>query len=453
MSGTADNSGAAPPGRPLEGLRALELSIAIAAPTVGRQLAHFGAEVIKIESPTNPDIARLFGSAWAREDMARLGRAYLDTGPYVSEMSSGKRSVGLDLKHPDGVAAALDLIRHTDVFVTNYSTPAVRALGLGYEACAAVKPDLVYVALPGFGSDESTPYYEYLAWGPNQAPLVGLDDLTGYPDQEPSGIATVAPPDYFSGYHAVIGVLSGLAHRDRTGEGSFVDLSQYEATVALLGPFLMQQAATGHTVGRMGNRQAGSAPEGVYPCRGEDRWVAISVTDDAAWQGLGRALGGPAWASDPRFASVEGRLANHDELDELIGAWTAQHSPEEVAAWLQEQGVAAYSVLDNSETILDPQVRDRGWFMVRPSSRFGRDLLTGSALRLTGTPGDIERAGPMMAEDTDALLRDVAGYDQARIDALVASGAAFRAHDPDIALRRPYDGYLHMLVRGTELRL
>jgi benzylsuccinate CoA-transferase BbsF subunit len=453
MSGTADSSGAAPPGRPLDGLRVLELSIAIAAPTVGRHLSYFGAEVIKIESPTNPDVARLFGAAWARDDMAALGLAYLDTGPYVSEMSAGKRSVGLDLKHPDGLAAALDLVAHTDVFVTNYSTPAVRALGLGYEDCAAVKPDLVYVALPGFGSDPELPYYEYLAWGPNQAPLVGLDNLTGYPDQEPAGIASIAPPDYFSGYHAVIAALTGLAHRDRTGEGSFVDLSQYEATIALLGPFLMEQAATGHTVGRMGNRQASSAPEGVYPCRGDDRWVAISVTDDAAWQGLGWVMGGPAWASDPRFADVAGRLANHDELDELIGAWTAAHSPDEAASWLQEQGVAAYAVLDNSETIFDPQVRDRDWFLVRPSYRLGRDLMTGNALRLTGTPGDLERAGPAMAEDTDALLRDVAGYDEARIDQLVASGAAFRAHDTDVPLRRPYDGYLHMLVRHAELRL
>jgi crotonobetainyl-CoA:carnitine CoA-transferase CaiB-like acyl-CoA transferase len=181
--------------------------------------------------------------------------------------------------------------------------------------------------------------------------------------------------------------------------------------------------------------------------------VAISVTDDAAWEGLGRAVGSPAWASDARFAEVAGRLAHHDELDELIGAWTVDRSAEEAASWLQEQGVAAYAVLDNAETLFDPQVRDRDWFLVRPSSRLGRDLMTGSALRLTATPGDLERAGPAMAEDTDALLRDVAGYDQARIDQLVASGAAFRAHDTDIALRRPYDGYLHMLVRDAELRL
>ena len=200
----------------LEGITVVELSIAIAAPSCCRALAFHGADVIKVESRTNPDVARLFGSAWATGMDAG---PYMDTSPYLAEMSANKRSVGLELKHPAARRAVLALIATADVFVTNYSTPAVRALGLGPDDLAAVNPALVYVALPGFGSDPDQPYYEFLAWGPNQAPLVGLDELTGYPDQVPAGIATIAPPDYFAGLHALAAVLTALEHRDRHGRG------------------------------------------------------------------------------------------------------------------------------------------------------------------------------------------------------------------------------------------
>jgi benzylsuccinate CoA-transferase BbsF subunit len=226
----------------LDGLRVVELSIAIAAPSCCRALAFHGAEVVKVESRTNPDVARLFGSAWAAGIAAG---PYMDTSPYVAEMSANKRSVGLELKRPEAREALLALIATADVFVTNYSTPAVRGLGLGPDDLLARNPGLVYVALPGFGSDPRQPYYEFLAWGPNQAPLVGLDELTGYPDQVPAGIATIAPPDYFAGLHALAAVLTALEHRDDTGEGTVVDIAQFETTVSSLGPFLLDHVLSG----------------------------------------------------------------------------------------------------------------------------------------------------------------------------------------------------------------
>ena len=183
----------------LDDILVVELSIAIAGPSCTRTLAFHGATVMKVESRENPDVARLFGSAWAADAGPDV---VMDTTPYLGEMGANKRSVGLNLKHPDGRRAALALLAASDVFVTNYTTPAVGSLGLAYEEVVAVNPRIVYLALPGFGSQPDLPYYEFLAWGPNQAPLVGLDGLTGYPDQQPAGIATVAPPDYFAGLHA-----------------------------------------------------------------------------------------------------------------------------------------------------------------------------------------------------------------------------------------------------------
>jgi benzylsuccinate CoA-transferase BbsF subunit len=448
VAGEAE-TGARP--RPLDDLTVFELSIAVAAPTCGRYLAHHGADVFRVECPRYPDVARLFGSAWARErDDIELMGAWLDTGPYVSEMSAGKRSIGLDLKQPAGLEAARRLLRRCDLMLTNYSAPAVRALGMGYDDVRAVRPDIVYVAMPGFGGDPESPYYHYLSWGPNQAPLVGLDTMTGYADQEPAGVAAFAPPDYMAGLHAFVAIMAALEQRDRSGEGVYVDLSQFEATVALLGPFLLDYDLTGRIVGRDGNRQPGVAPQGVYPCQGVDRWLALTVADDDAWRALGRVAGDPPWASDARFADVAGREAHHDEIDRLIGEWTSAHRADELAAWLARAGVGAYAVSDNSDVLGDPQVHSREYFEVKPNSRFGRDLFSGNPQRLTGTPGYTATAGPEMCEHTVEVLCELGGYEPEEVEKLMAEGVAFGPAQPEVVLRRPYDAYLDIMLPTAE---
>jgi benzylsuccinate CoA-transferase BbsF subunit len=431
----------------LDDVSVVELSIAIAAPSCGRALAFHGADVVKLESRTNPDVARLFGSAWAT-DVER--EVFMDTSPYVPEMSANKRSLGLELKGAEGRSAALALLANTEVFVTNYSTPAVRALGLGYEDVAAVNPSIVYVALPGFGSDAAQPYYEFLAWGPNQAPLVGLDALTGYPDQEPAGIASIAPPDYFAGLHAFAAVLTGLEHRDRTGEGSFIDIAQFETTVSSLGPFLLDHALSDRTADRSGNRLEWLAPQGCYPCIGDDRWVAITVGDDDQWSALAGMIGGAA--SDSRFGSLAERVARHDELDELIGAWTSIRTATEAAHQLQDAGVPAYEVHDIVGVLHDEQVRDRRWFQLVGSLRFpDGDVFSGHPIHLSETPGRWWQAGPSMGQDTVEVLTKRAGLSVDEVDALLASGVAFTEAGPDQTLRRPYIDYAEILgVHRTE---
>jgi crotonobetainyl-CoA:carnitine CoA-transferase CaiB-like acyl-CoA transferase len=194
---------------------------------------------------------------------------------------------------------------------------------------------------------------------------------------------------------------------------------------------------------RAGNRSPGSAPEGVYPNRGDDRWVAVSVQSDDDWRAACAVMG----LDDVAGLSLEDRLARHDELDERIAAWTAGRSSDEAAARLQAAGVAAHAVQDAEAVLLDAQVRDRGWFLVRPSTRFRRDMFMTTPLRLVGTPGDTPRAGPVMAEHTDALLAEL-GYDEAEVDALVASGAATRPRDPERRLTRPYDRMLPTFFPG-----
>ncbi|MCP5027602.1 MAG: hypothetical protein GY929_15100, partial [Actinomycetia bacterium] len=162
--------------RVLDGIRVFELGIAIASPSCGKYLAHHGAEVFKVESPTSPDVVRLIGSAWLRDDEERAF-AMADSSPYVPEMNANKKSVALDLKQPGARAAAHQLLTTCDVLIANFAARVLVELELDYESVAAVKPDIIYVQLPGFGSDPTKPYYPFVAWGPNQAPLVGLEEL------------------------------------------------------------------------------------------------------------------------------------------------------------------------------------------------------------------------------------------------------------------------------------
>lgn len=440
--------------RALDGLRVVELSIAIAGPSCARQLAFHGAEVLKIESKSNPDVVRLFGSAWARSP--EWADIFTDTSPYIPEMMASKQAVGLDLKHPAGRDAARRLIATADVFITNYSTPAVVDLGMAEPDLREVNPDLIYLAMPAFGSDPELPYYEFISWGPNQAPLVGLDEMTGYPDQEPSGVAAFAPPDYFAGLHAVMAVLTALEQRDRTGEGSRIDLSQFDTTVAALGPYLMDHQLSGRVATRCGNRVPWAAPQGVYPCRGVDEWVAITVADDEQWRALVDVVADPE-LQQAELGSLAGRQAAHDRLDERLSAWTRTRSAEEAAARLAAAGVAVYPVNPPEGVLRDPQVADREWYVSRPAHRFpGGDLFGGSALRLTDTPGRWHRAGPSSGEHTVEVLTGLVGMSPDEVAALIADGAAHTPVVPDKTARRPYEPFLAALgwptVHGEEAR-
>ncbi|HVM53784.1 MAG TPA: CoA transferase [Acidimicrobiales bacterium] len=431
--------------RPLAGIRVLAHVVGIAGPIASRVFAWFGAEVIRVESRVNPDLIRRVGSRWLGPD-THGPAVWTDSSPLLNELWGGVRSVGLNLKDAEAFAVAERLVATCDVFLSNFSAPALRDSGLGYEALAALRPDLVYVVLPGFGATEGTPYHDYLAWGPNQAPLVGLDELTGWPDRPPAAIASIALPDYTNGLTGVVGALAALEHRDRTGEGQRVEVAQFEATVALLGDILVDHDRTGHVPGRAGNRGGWAAPEGVYPCRGRDRWVAITVEDDAGWAALCRVAVRPEWLADERFATAEGRLAHLDELDALIAGWTAAHTDAEIAEWLQAAAVAAAAVVDNAALLADRHLASRGFWGAPPNTRFGPDLTTSIPINLAATPGGIERGAPSFGEDNEEVLVGLAGCTPEQVAAMAERGAVWPMGDPAVRLRRPYLDWVPQLL-------
>jgi benzylsuccinate CoA-transferase BbsF subunit len=254
------------------------------------------------------------------------------------------------------------------------------------------------------------------------AQLAGFGELAGWPDRPPAG-PFGAYTDYVSPKFAAAAILAALRHRDATGEGQYIDLSQGEASLHFLGPAFLDYAVNGRVMKRNGNASPECAPHAVFPVRGEDRWVAIAATTQAEWEALAAATGHPEWLADPRFATMEGRLANREALEALIGAWTCGREAAEVEARLQAAAVPCHRSAWSPDAFADPQLIHRGHFVALEHPDLGEVLLEGSRMRLSRTPARVERPGPTLGQDNDHVLREILGMGDEEIIELVAAGA------------------------------
>ncbi len=399
----------------LHGVRVVEFSAGMAGPWIGRFMAYCGAEVIKVESRDYPDVTRLYVPPRNPE----LG-IQPQLSPWFTDWNAGKRFVALDLAKKDAIDVAKRLVARSDVVVENYSAGVVDKLGLGYAALREVRPDLVMLGSSGYGA--TGPSRSYVTWGPNIEALAGLATLSGFPERECT-ITQYAYPDPLSAMHGLVAVMCALDHRLRTGEGQYIDLSQFEVTVSAVGHVLLEYLSNGHEPRRRGNRALHAAPHGCYRCRGEDRWCAIVVASEAEWERFCDTTGHPEWAGDPRFADLASRLANVAVLDSLVEGWTSVRRDYEVMETLQAAGIAA-GVVQNVEDQArrDPQLAARGFFEEIAHVKKGTVVATGIPLGLTGTPGRTGRAGAMLGEDTDYVFGEVLGMPADEIRRHVAAG-------------------------------
>jgi len=423
-------------------MRVLELGYGIAAPVAARNLAQFGADVIRVESLRRPDSLRLGGAGWLPRDFDESVRR--DTLPALNFSSAEKRSIGLEIDSDAGRAVFDRMVTAVDVVITNMSERALAELRLRYDDLRALRPDLVHVTLPAFGSEG--PYRMYRTWGHNLSAVSGIDSLIGWPDRDPVQIG-FAYPDFVSAQAATVAVLAALRRRKVTGQGAQIELWQHAMTLSCLGPAIVAAQLAGRAPSALGNRDADRAPQGVYPARGTERWVAVSVEDDAMWGDLCRVPGLEHLGDDARFASLQDRCAHHDELDDALAAWTMERTDWEAAAELQSFGVAASPVLDSWDLIADPQLAARDFFHALPHARFARDLVFGQAVRLSETPPRAERAAPAFGEHSREVLRDLAGLDDAAVDALVDAGVVYVMEHGDVTLERPYLHWLRKVQR------
>jgi len=408
VNAVSDTSGS---GHALQGIRVLDFTWIHAGPSATRVLSDQGAEVIKVES--NQALAVVGGpsSATARG----LGQRH--------NWNAGKRSISLDMKTPQGVAIAKRLVAVSDVVAENFSGRVMPGWGMDYQSLRQVKPDVIMLSMSGFG--RTGPWKDRVSYGQTLQALSGFTELTGFPDSDPSGPAS-AYSDAVGGMAGAQAVLLALLHRARTGQGQWIDLSQFEALTSLLDTLVLDLSANGESPNtqRSGNRSpSGSgAPHGAYRCIGEDRWVAITVSTGGEWESLVHVMDNPAWAKDERFATAAGRSGHVDELDSLLETWTSQHTAEEVMRLLQEAGVPAGVVQTGADLAEnDPHIKERGFFRHVLDAKGVSRTIEGAPYKLSRTPGGANRGAPEFGADQTYVLREVLGMsDEELADCAIA---------------------------------
>jgi benzylsuccinate CoA-transferase BbsF subunit len=283
-----------------------------------------------------------------------------------------------------------------------------------------VKPDLVMLSTCLMG--QTGPLAGFAGYGNLAAAISGFSNLGGWADRPPAGPFS-AYTDYVSPRFIAAAILAALEHRRRTGEGQYVDLAQAEASLHFLAPALLDYEVNGRVAGRVGNRDAEHAPHGVYAAAGDDRWVAITVTSDAEWEALCTVVERPDLARDPRLRDAAGRRAHADHLDEVLGAWTAARDAHAIEAALQARSVPAHVVQTSRDLVRDPQLAHRGHFVTVAHPMGGTTVVEGSRFALSRTPATFPDAAPSYGRDNDTVLREILGYDDDAITALVEAGA------------------------------
>lgn len=408
---------AAAPGKPLAGLRVLDLGWVWSAPQIGSILAQLGADVIKVEHSKRLDNARMSGPVI--RDGQKVDGVTTEMSPMFHQINKGKRGITLNTKLPDGVALARRLAACCDVVLENMSAGTMERTGLGYADLSPLNPGLIMVAMSGAG--QFGPLADMRTYAPAMSSFAGLEALVGYPGEAPVGALNFAIGDPNAAAHGLVALFAALTRRQTTGTGCYIDLSQTEALLATLMPYLLAAQQKGRQPAPMGNAHPTMAPHGIYPAAGDDRWLSIVVQTDTQWQALA-ALIGAAWAGEARFASTAGRVAVGVELDRLVSAWSAVQDRDALVAHLRDAGIAASPVHDIAGFWTDAQFAARG--MQEPAELPG--LGTEALYRAPWLFSDFQPAGdgrgPMLGEHNAAVLKGVLGLSDAEFDRLTTEG-------------------------------
>jgi len=394
----------------LEGVRIVDLTQIWSGPFSTQMLADLGAEIVKVEPVYRLDPDR--GMEWPAVGATLPGdRPYNRSGSF-NEHNRNKLAITLDLKKPRAVELFKRLVGVSDVVIDNFSFGVMERLGLGYEALKTVKPDIIVLSMPAFGNNG--PEKSYIGYGPVQEQLSGVTSITGYEGGPPleTGFYYGDPT---GGLQAAGAILTALWSRRRTGRGQFIDLSQRETLVSFLGELLLDFQMNGRIGQPRGNRDDAMAPRGVYPCAGDDSWLAISCRDDAEWRRLCDVMGEPALADDPRYSDAVTRWRHQDDLDRAIAEWTRRHDHLELTHRLQRAGVAAAAVLNHAELLENEQLRDRGYFETVTHPEAGTHDYHGMTWKLSGTPGSIRFPGPLFGQHNHRVLTELLGLSDAEI--------------------------------------
>jgi len=397
---------------PLAGIRVADFTWVWAGPHATLQLAHLGAEVIRVEGVDRVCPTRTL-PPWLD------GQQGPNRSGYFNQFNQGKRSIAVDLKTPEGLAIARALVTRADIAAENFAAGVMDRLGLSYASLRALNPRLIMIALSGYGA--TGPERDFVSYGPAQVPLSGMSSLTGYRDWPPMHVG-ISYGDPNGGMHGAFAVLAALWHRERTGVGQFIDLSQWETSMAVLPEGIMDAVMNDTVPARDGNRDPWMAPHGIFRARGEDRWVAIAIRSDEEWRRLAVLMDQPDLGSDARFATLAARKANEAALEAAVAAWTEDREPEAITEALQREHLAAFTAMTNRDLHDDAHLAARGFFVELSHPEVGVRRHLGVPWRMSETPCRVERAAPCLGEATDYVLGELLGYAPRAIADLRARG-------------------------------
>jgi benzylsuccinate CoA-transferase BbsF subunit len=385
-------------------VRVLSFELAYSLPAATRLLAELGAEVVKVSPPR--------------------GVGFADFTTAVDGVSLGKPNIAINLKTDEGRALARRLVGVADVVSSNFTAPVMPSFGLGPEDLYAIKPDLIVLRLSGYGSPG--PWTEFPAFAAATEAVAGLNGVQGHADEPPVRVGSGIFADQLSGMYAALAIVAALERRQRTGQGSDIDLAMAECVTHLLGPSVLETARTGELPARRGNRSPHYAPQGTYPCHGNDQWLALSVACDDQWSSLLDLIDDQR-LRNPEWRTAVGRHAAHDAIDTLLAEWTCQYDKNQLATALQARGIAAGPVNHVDDLLFDPHLAERDVFqpVVHPQPLLGfkshpHPATPWTAIgRRRGMSPDLRSNGA----DNHAVLRRWLNFSRAQVKQLEARGA------------------------------
>ena len=398
----------------LEGIRIVDFTRYAAGPQITLTLALMGAEVIRVESRVEldhfrrPESAVSYGSQRAANDC-------------FNTLNLNKLSVTLNLKTARGLELARKLVAISDVVVDNFRPGVMDRLGLGYNVLKVIKPDIIMLSASSHGA--VGPEKAYSAYAVTFGPLGGVSHLTGYEGGSPA--VTRSSADLRPGTAAAFAILAALNYRDVSGEGQFIDFSAREAISCGIGEAIMDYTMNGRVRTRHGNRDDILAPNNCYRCKGDDRWISISIANDEEWKALVEAMGIPEWANDAKFADQFRRWHNQDEIDKHIAEWALNYSDYELMDMLQSAGVAAVPAFNGREMFTDPHCRERNAFVPTEHATEGRLYAVAPPWKFSETPARVTKAAPQLGEDNDYVLGKLLGLSDEEIARLTKDGVLY----------------------------
>jgi len=397
--------------RLLTGTRIIDFSWIGAGSYTTKILADLGADVIKIESTQRLDTLRV-------TKPFKDGIPGVNRSGYFADRNSSKRSITLNVKSEQGLALAKQLITDAHLVSNNFTPGVMDKLGLGYDILQNIRPGIVFVSMSMQGANG--PAKKDLGYGLTIAALTGFMHLTGLPERPPAGTGTNYPDHIPNPGHAAFAILAALRHQRRTGEGQMIDLAQIEPTLAMLGPNLMNYFVNGTIEERAGNTHPEQAPHGVYPCAGDDRWIAIAICTDDQWLALSRALDLP---QQPGWASLAGRLADQVALDEAVSRATEQFDAHTLARTLQTQAIPCGPVQDARDVLeRDPQLAARKHWVTLDHPEVGPSTYNSAPYRYSDALSQPTSPAPLLGQHTHEICRDLLGLDENEINQLAKAG-------------------------------